>query len=320
DLAGLLIGVPLYWLFGINGIVPAIICMSAAMYFFYSHTLKKCRIPHKNRERPSSNRPLVRKLLSLGLILVVGNLVTTGSVYFINLFIRSFGDIENVGYFQAANSITMQYVGIVFSAMAVDYLPRLSRNISDNSYVSDLANRQITLLTYIVTPIVIGMILTAPMLIRLLLTHQFENITGLIRWMGLGVLFRAINYPLGYITFAKDNRKIYIWTEVIFYNIVNIALSCTAYYLYGLIGLGAAVIANGIIGITTDYLVQRKLYSFRFSKTTLINLIVSTFLSVAVFAISFSDSPAAYALMSIIFIISCTFSFRRIRAALKNNS
>ncbi|MDE6049660.1 MAG: oligosaccharide flippase family protein, partial [Paramuribaculum sp.] len=107
-LAGLLIGVPLYWLFGINGIVPAIICMSAAMYFFYSHTLKKCRIPHKNRERPSSNRPLVRKLLSLGLILVVGNLVTTGSVYFINLFIRSFGDIENVGYFQAANSITMQ--------------------------------------------------------------------------------------------------------------------------------------------------------------------------------------------------------------------
>ncbi|MDE6265387.1 MAG: oligosaccharide flippase family protein [Paramuribaculum sp.] len=119
-LAGLLIGVPLYYLFGIKGIVPAIICVTAAMYFFYSFTLKRCKLPAQETVRLSANKPLVRKLLSVGFILVAGNLAATSVTYIINLFIRTFGDIENVGYFQAANSITMQYMGMVFAAMAVE--------------------------------------------------------------------------------------------------------------------------------------------------------------------------------------------------------
>lgn len=314
---GLCIGIPLYYFFGNDGIVPAIILMSAAMYFFYSRTLKKCEVPPGGKAKLSADRPLIRKLIATGLMLVLGNLVTTGAIYFINLFIRSVGDIENVGFFQAANSITMQYVGIVFSAMAVDYLPRLSRNIQDNNYVRDLANRQITLLTYIVTPVVCGMILTAPILIKLLLTPEFERITELIRWMGLGILLRAINYPLGYITFAKDNKKIYIWTEVVFYNAAKIAISCTAYYYYGLIGLGIAVIADGVIGIITDYLVQRKLYSFRFNKATLIGMALAILLCGASLASSFMNTLPAYTTMSAIFIISLTISFRRIKASMQ---
>lgn len=316
-IAGLILGVPLYWFMGVNGIVPAIILMSAAMYFFYSHTLKKCRIPVNTSVKLKSSKPAVKKLIATGLMLVLGNLVTTGAIYFINLFIRTFGDMENVGFFQAANSITMQYVGIVFSAMAVDYLPRLSRNISDNSYVRDLANRQITLLTYIVSPIVCGMILTAPILIKLLLTPEFEQITELIRWMGFGILLRAINYPLGYITFAKDNKKVYIWTEVVFYNAAKIAISCTAYYFYGIIGLGLAVIADGIIGIITDYLVQKKLYSFRFNKQTLIGIALSVILSSAALASSFMSTIPAYTAMSLIFLTSLFITFHKIKSSLK---
>ena len=319
-LSGLLLGVPLYWFLGIKGIVPAIIILSAAMYFFYSYTLKRCGKPAYRTVKLSTSKPFVKKLIVTGLMLVLGNLVTTGAIYFINLFIRSFGDMENVGLFQAANSITMQYVGIVFSAMAVDYLPRLSRNITDNSYVCDLANRQITLLTYIVCPIVCGMILTAPILIKLLLTPEFDAITELIRWMGIGILLRAVNYPLGYVTFAKDNKKVYIWTEVIIYNIAKILFACTAYYFYGLIGLGLAVIADGVLGIITDYLVQRKLYSFRFNKKALKGIAIAVFLSSAALASSFMDPPQAYTAMSLVFIISLIISFRRIKSSIKGNS
>lgn len=318
-LAGLLIGVPLYYLFGIKGIVPAIICVTAAMFFFYSFTLKRCKLPAQENVRLSANKPLVKKLLSVGFILVAGNLATTSVTYIINLFIRTFGDIENVGYFQAANSITMQYMGMVFAAMAVDYLPRLTRKIDDNRYVAGLANRQITILAYVVAPLVTGMILAAPLLIRLLLTSEFENITGLVRLMGLGVMFKAINYPLGYITFAKDNRKVYIWTEVVFYNIANLVISCIAYYCWGLTGLGVAVIADGIIGIATDCIIDRKLYSFRLDRHAITGIIIASLLTVGAFAASFLPSASSYTFMSILFIASLTVSFRKIKSFFASN-
>ncbi len=315
-LTGLLIGVPLYYFLGVKGIVPAIICVTAAMYFFYSFTLQRCKLLLQKPVSFSAHKPLVKKILSIGFILVLGNLVTTSVTYIINLFIRTFGDVENVGYFQAANSITMQYLGMVFAAMAVDYLPRLTRKIEDNRYVTELANRQITVLAYIVAPLVTGLILSAPLLIRLLLTKEFENITELIRWMGLGVMFKAINYPLGYITFAKDNKKVYIWTEVVFYNIVNLLLSCCAYYYWGLIGLGVAVIADGIIGIATDCIIDRKLYSFRLNSSTVTSIITTSILTIAAFGASFLPTVPAYTLMSLIFITSLAVSIRKIKSFL----
>lgn len=315
-LAGLLIGVPLYYLFGIKGIVPAIICVTAAMFFFYSFTLKRCNFPRQKKVSLSEQKPLVKKLLSIGLILVIGNLAATSVTYIINLFIRTFGDVENVGYFQAAHSITMQYLGMVFAAMAVDYLPRLTRKIDDNCYVAELANRQITILAYIVAPLVTGMILAAPLLIRLLLTSEFENITGLVRLMGLGVMFKAINYPLGYITFAKDNKKVYIWTEVVFYNIANLIISCIAYYYWGLTGLGIAVIADGIIGIATDCIINRKLYSFHLDNATITGILITSLLTVGTFGASFLPALPSYTLMSLFFIASLVVSFKKIRGTL----
>lgn len=316
-IVGLVVGVPLYWLFGTDGIVPAIIGMSASMYFFYSYTLKKCKVPYQESIKLGDHKPLIKKLLSIGLILVIGNFVTTGCTYCINLFVRTIGNINDVGLFQAANSITMQYIGVVFSAMAVDYLPRLSRNITDNTYVSDLANRQISLLSYIVSPIVCGLILTAPILIRFLLTPEFEEITELIRWMGVGVMLRAINYPLGYITFAKNNKRVYMGVEVIFYNIVNLTLSFTGYYYFGLIGLGAAIIANGVIGIVTDYILQRKLYSFRFTKSTIMSLITAIAFTITVFLVSYLESFVSYYIMTALFLGSLSVSILKIRAGIK---
>ncbi|MDE6264142.1 MAG: oligosaccharide flippase family protein, partial [Paramuribaculum sp.] len=200
-----------------------------------------------------------------------------------------------------------------------DYLPRLPRNIDDHRYVAELAHRQITILAYVVAPLVTGMILAAPLLIRLLLTSEFENITGLVRLMGLGVMFKAINYPLGYITFAKDNKKVYIWTEVVFYNIANLVISCIAYYCWGLTGLGVAVIADGIIGIATDCFIDWKLYSFRLDRRTITGIIIASLLTVGAFGASFLPSAPSYTVMSILFIASLTVSFRKIKSFFASN-
>jgi len=67
------------------------------------------------------------KLIGLGLVLMAGSLIGTFTNYLINLFVRSFGSVDNVGLYQAANSITNQYVGVVFSAMSLDFFPEAYR-------------------------------------------------------------------------------------------------------------------------------------------------------------------------------------------------
>lgn len=43
------------------------------------------------------------------------------------LFISNFGSLKDVGLYQAANSITNQYVGVVFAAMGADFFSSFVR-------------------------------------------------------------------------------------------------------------------------------------------------------------------------------------------------
>ena len=65
--------------------------------------------------------------------------------------------------------------------------------------------------------------LTAPLVIKILLTDSFLEVTPLMRWLGFGVLVQSVSFPMGYILIAKDNRKVYIWLEVVFSNLMWIA-------------------------------------------------------------------------------------------------
>ncbi len=253
-LAGLLGGVPLYWLFGTGGIVPAMIIMALVMLAFYYISYRKST-PQRSEGGPFSFKahlPLARRLISLGFILMIGSLAGTLIGYLINIFVRSYGSVDDVGLFQAANSLTNQYVGIIFSALALDYFPRLSAIADDNCAVREVVNRQTEIVVLIVTPLIIALIATTPLIIRILLTSEFLSIIPLMRWMGFGMLVQAIAFPLGYIYLAKADRKAYVAMEVVWTNVVWISCSILFYYLYSLIGLGVSLAVRGLIDNTVS--------------------------------------------------------------------
>ena len=132
--AGLLFGIPLYWLFGVSGIVPAMIILSLSTFIFYLHSVRS-----ETKDCPGArfawneHRPLVRKLIALGLLLMSTTLIGSLVNWLIATFIRANGSVDTVGLYQAANSLTNQYVGMVFAAMSLDYFPRLSAAPSDNT-------------------------------------------------------------------------------------------------------------------------------------------------------------------------------------------
>ena len=301
--AGVVVGVPLYWLMGVKGIVPAMIAMWGAMWAFSLREVKneklKINSGRKIRFEWGRHKGMVWSMVSMGLVLMAGDLAVTVVQYLINVYVRHAGSEETVGLYQAANSVTNQYAGMVFAAMAMDYFPRLSKVAADNGRMRDTVNSQTEVTAMVIAPAVGLLILTAPLVIRVLLTDEFLGVTPLMRWMGLGVLLRALMVPMGYISFAKGNRKVFFVLEGVVGPLLTLVLSCSLFKWFGLMGLGYALVADHALCLVIYYVVNRRLYGYRFDRASLGCAGVSVLLGGAVFGASLLPSEGwSYALMA----------------------
>lgn len=298
SLAGLLVGVPLYYFFGNKGIVPAMVILALSMFIAsWIGVRKAARVP-KVRFQRSLHSPIIKKLLIMGIVLASADWIGMGCTYLVNLFIRSHGALENVGLFQAANSVTNQYAGVVFTAMMLDFFPRLSEAAGDNLKVRNIVNRQLEVVSLIACPLICLLILTSPLVISILLTDEFESILPLMRWLGAGVMIKALMHPLGFIAFAKDNRRLFFWLEGIYCNLMFLLLSCACYYYFGLIGLGYSLIIDCTQCFIVYYIVNHRLYGYSFSREAIVETLVAVFLTLGCFGCSFiSDTLLSYCMM-----------------------
>lgn len=325
-LAGLLLGVPLYYLWGTHGIVPAIVMVAATYLIYYSFALKKA-LPTPTSLQTSdveiSSQPVqslsAAPLIKLGLLLISPALIAAASQYGLNIFIRFAGSLDDVGLFNAANSITNQYSSLVFSAMAVDYFPRLSSAKNDNPLLVSIVNRQTEVVALVIAPVVIAVLLAAPVVIRILLSSQFISIAPLVRLMAFGILLKALSFPLGYIAFAKDNKKLFFWLESILGNFLYLLLSFPSFYFLGIMGLGYALIVENIIIIVIYYIVNARYYHYRFSVSAArkggIAVVIS---AVALLATYIPDNLLAYGTISIILTVSVLYSISHLKRLLQN--
>lgn len=316
---GLIAGVPLYYFFGTSGIVPAMTILAISTFAFYFFSLRKVVKLNDSDEFIWKNaKALTKKLVLLGMVLMSGDLIGSATNYLVNIFIREFGTLENVGLFQAANSLTNQYAGVVFTAMMLDFLPRLAKVAGNNEEMNMVVNRQLEIVALVATPLLSLLILLAPVVIQLLLTRQFLSIMALMRWMGVGVLLRAFAFPLGYITFAKDNPRLFFWIEGVGTNALALILNCSMYYFFNLIGMGIAIVIDSAISFIAYYAINRKLYNCRINYGCMKALTTGAFIGICVFLSSLIPNQiAAYSAMSAFSMLSIVYSAINLKKKLR---
>ena len=266
SLVGLVVGVPLYWLLGTEGIVPAMVVLALSTCTWYAASLRKTLRVSPSAWNREIHLPILRKVLVMGVILMSNDLFRNLVNYLVNIYIRSHGGMDEVGFFQSCNTMTSQYSAIVFTAMAMDYLPRLSASAGDDRKMCEVVNRQILVVGLLIAPIACAVVFLAPVVIEIFQTARFLVATPLLRLLALAVVVRALMYPLGYIVFAKDNRRLFFWMESVGANMLTLCLTCTGYHLYGLTGLGFAAIADCAICLCVYIIVNRRLYGYRVSR------------------------------------------------------
>lgn len=321
-LTGLIVGVPLYYIFHDKGIVPAIVAGSLAMYIFYSYNLRKCEeAPGPVRFVWQEHKPVVKRLIILGIILMASNLIGSLCTYVTNIFIRWLSGESTLGLFQAVSSVTTQYSGMVFTAMAMDYFPRLTAVAPDNSRMHGIVNRQTEIMALVIAPVAIGLILTAPWVIRLLYTDKFLPATPLMCWMGLVIMLKALMFPMGYIAFAKNNKRLFFWLEGVFGNVSLLLASCLMFYFFGLIGLGYGMVIDCALSYIVYYVINRRLYGYNFDRKSALMSLYSAASVTLAFAASFIPSrTVSIVVMAVILAVVGIFSISRLRVMLKSRA
>lgn len=304
---GLAVGVPLYWLLGTDGIVPAmvVIAMSTCLWYFIS--LKKTLAVSASPWDREIHLPVLKRVLAMGIILMSNDLFRNFVNYLVNVYIRTRGGMDEVGFFQSCNTMTSQYSAIVFTAMAMDYLPRLSSAAGNNRKMCDVVNRQIEVVGLLIAPIACAAIFSAPWVIQILQTKEFLLATPLLRLLALAVVIRALMYPLGYIVFAKDNRKLFFWMESIGANLLTLFLTCSGYHLWGLKGLGYSAIIDCTICLCVYIAVNRRLYGYRLSTPAIKIMVFAMLASIAMTAVCFlSQGETTWIIASILLLtVTC---------------
>lgn len=265
---GLVCIIPIYYFWGYDGIVPALIIVPFCSAIYAHRIFTEICIKEKYIKTYSLKgdiKQLFHELISLGFVTVVASFLGNLTSYSINTFIRFVGRIVDVGLFQAGMSITNQYANLIFSALSMDYLPRLSSVIHDKKKLNEVVNSQGEVAILIGLPVLTLMMITAPFIIVLLLTEEFLSIISFVRIMAFAMMIQIFYFPMSYIPYAKGDKFVFLFYEGILNNFIHLVLMAGGYYFFSLIGLAFAQMIHNIISVFITVWIVYSRYQFKIS-------------------------------------------------------
>ena len=210
-----LLGVALLWQWGEAGLV-AYVLLGPLVSFLLGHWYVS-RLP-KVASAPIAMQEMAQQwqtLLRLGVPFMGAGLVGALVQLWIRVEVGNTLGAESLGHFQAASTISMQYIGFVLAAMGADYYPRLTGVIHDHKAASCLVNEQTEIALLLSAPVFIAMIGLTPWVIHLLYSAAFAPAVDVLRWQILGDVLKVASWPLGFVILAAGAGKTFFWTETL---------------------------------------------------------------------------------------------------------
>jgi len=308
---GLLVTLPMYYYWGIDGIVPGIIGSSlvtllAAVFYSRKVTIKRIKISYSGTIEEGRN------MLQMGFMISLSSFLSIGASYIVRIFISHKGGVEEVGLYNAGFAIINTYVGLIFAAMGTDYYPRLSAVAYDNKLCRQTINQQAEIGILILAPILVIFLIFINWVVIILYSKQFIAVNDMIYWATLGMFFKTASWSISYVFLAKGASKLFFWNELIA-NIYVMGFNIIGYYFFGLIGLGISFTLSFLIYLVQVFIVSKIKYEFSFDKE-FINIFIFQFgLGLLGFlAINYLIPSYAYFAGALLVLVSGWFSFKEL--------
>ncbi len=310
-----LFGIGLLWYWG-SSALWAFMLMGPLFSFLLGH-LYISKLPKSKKITASLDdiKAQWKIFLQLGLPFMGAGLIQTASQLWIRVSISDQLGLEAVGHFQAAWSISMQYIGFVLGAMSADYYPRLTGVINDKVAASRLVNEQTEVALLLSAPIFIAMIGLSPWVIHLLYSDSFTPAIDVLRWQILGDVLKVASWPMGFIILAAGNGKTFFWTETTTLLLMS-TLIVTLLPIIGLEVTGIAFLASYVYLLPLVYFLAWRRIKFKWTSTVFWLVLITLTICTAIMQISIYTEWGA---LSSIVLSTTFFCFTLTRLTMMSN-
>ena len=308
---GLFVTLPLYYFWGIDGIVPGMIGTSLVTLLMSWHFSGKVKV---EKVALTHSQTIIEgmNMLQMGFMISLSGFLSVGASYIVRIYINNIGGIEQVGLYTAGFAIINTYVGLIFNAMGTDYYPRLSAVSHDNKLCKQTINQQAEIALLILAPILIIFLIFINWMIILLYSQKFIDVNHMIYWAALGMLFKAPSWSIAFAFLAKGDSKLFFWNELVA-NIVLLGLNILGYHLWGLTGLGISFAVNFVFYLAQVYFVTRGIYEFNFNRTFIKIFVIQFGLVFTGFlAVKYLNYSSCYILGVVLITVSSWYSIREL--------
>jgi PST family polysaccharide transporter len=307
---GLILTVPLYYIWKMNAIVPCIILSGVIAFIwsnYYSGKAFNNKIKLSNREVFTEGRDMMK----IGIFISLQGILSISCAYIVRIFISNVGSIAEVGLYTAAFAISTNYVGLIFNAMGTDYFPRLSGVSHDPEAFNRTINQQIEMCILLMAPIITIFIIFINPVIKLFYSSEFLSISSMLYLMIFGMFLRAPSWAISISFLAKGDTKALLFNEL-FTKAYTLSLNLIFYYHWGLTGLGVSFMIGYILYLTQVIFVCKKRYSLNYDSSIISFFVIQIFLAITSIVIINYTSNYKYLLGIIVIIISGYLSYRNL--------
>lgn len=293
-LATLLVCIPVYSLWGMEGIVLSLVLCNALVLLvtlFFSCQVVPWQIDLRSASVLANGLPMVR----LGIGYIIAGVLGQGAEYVIRTMIQEYGDISHVGLYNSGYVLAVSYASMVFVAVEADFFPRLSAACSDMARANRIINQQVEICVLLISPVLIGFVISMPYVVQILYSYEFQPAVPMSISAIMFMFFKALTVPVAYLALAKGDSRMFMLTELVYDVFVAFAVPY-AFKNYGLMGAGWALSAGGFVYFVLIHVLYRIKYKYVFSCRLLDVYLTQFVLLVSVIAVFLyaKDSIAEY--------------------------
>jgi O-antigen/teichoic acid export membrane protein len=243
-IAGILSTIPLYYFFGMKGVVPALVLLflvQSLIIISFSYRLYRPQFRYSPEFLKRG-----KTMLMIGLSFVLSGVVSHGTRLAAQAYLNNAGSLETVGFFTSAYAITVTYAGVVLASLDTDYFPRLTSVFKDYEARLSTVRRQIDVAVPLCFPFSIAILVLMPVIVPLLLSGKFVAMIPMAQIIIASLVYRAIHQPLAFMPLSAGDPKLYFVIQTASC-IIYLPLVIIGFHLFDLVGIGLALFLSNFI-------------------------------------------------------------------------
>ncbi len=306
--AAFVVSVPLFYFLREAGVLWSVVAYSLCIFI----AVMVYRQPARPLPRPMTLGETARegrRFMVLGLYMTVSFFAAMLAQYVFIAYLNHRADTATVGYFQAGWTITTRYVGLVFTAISMEYFPRLSKVNAYPRRCGLFVSHEMTMALWVLLPMITALVTCSRLVVWLLYTADFYVMLPYVTWAMVGTVPRAVSWCIAFVILARGDGRIYLLTELSS-SALSVLINILFYNWWGFLGLGVGYIVWYLLYTAITWAVYRWRYRMTLARGMWpLSAAVTLAASACVLAMDLGLTWLA----ALITLASCLASYRQLR-------